>query len=64
MGLPNDVVIVLDALRKQRHLNDYEGDPIQGAVLSECLLQADRLLVHTGDFLMKQFADLLVKKSV
>ena len=37
MGLPHDIVIVLDALRKQRNLNDYEGDPVSDGVVSECL---------------------------
>ena len=61
MGLPQDVIIVLDALRKQRHLNDYEGDPVTGAVVSECLAQAQALLAHTRWFLQTQFPDLLIK---
>lgn len=60
MGLPNDIIIVLDALRKQRNLNDYEGDPISDAVVSECLTQAHSLLAHTRQFLQTQFPDLLV----
>ena len=60
MGLPNDIIIVLDALRKQRNLNDYEGDPISDAVVSECLTQAQSLLAHTRKFLQTQFPDLLV----
>ena len=60
MGLPNDIIIVLDALRKQRNLNDYEGDPISDAVVSECLTQAQSLLAHTRQFLQTQFPDLLV----
>jgi hypothetical protein len=59
MGLPNDIIIVLDALRKQRNLNDYEGDPIGDAVVSECLAQAQTLLAHTRKFLQTQFPDLL-----
>ena len=39
-----DVVIVLDALRKQRNVSDYEGDPISDATLTECLMQAKNLL--------------------
>src|SRR3990167_2488893 len=60
MGLPNDIIIVLDALRKQRNLNDYECDPISDAVVSECLTQAQSLLAHTRQFLQTQFPDLLV----
>ena len=63
MGLPNDVIIVLDALRKQRNLNDYEGDPVSDAVVSECLAQAQALLAHTRQFLQTQFPDLLVKTN-
>jgi hypothetical protein len=59
MGVPNDIIIVLDALRKQRNLNDYEGDPIGDAVVSECLAQAQTLLVHTRKFLQTQFPDLV-----
>jgi hypothetical protein len=59
VGLPNDIIIVLDALRKQRNLNDYEGDPIGDAVVTECLVQAQTLLAHTRKFLQNQFPDLL-----
>ena len=65
MGLSHDSVIVLDALRKQRNLNDYEGDPVSDAVVRECLTQAQALLIYTRQFLQTQFADLLAspKKS-
>lgn len=59
MGLPNDVIIVLDALRKQRNLNDYEGDPISDGAVDECLAQAQTLLAHTRQFLRTQFPGLL-----
>ena len=61
MGLSNNVVIVLDALRKQRNLNDYEGDPVRDAVVTECITQAEALLAHTRQFLHIQLPDLLVK---
>ena len=61
MGLPADVIIVLDALRKQRNLADYEGDPVSDGVVVECLQQAQMLLAHTGKFLSAQFPDLLAK---
>ena len=59
MGLPHDTIIVLDALRKQRNLNDYEDDPVTDAVVRECITQAQALLAHTRPFLQTQFADLL-----
>jgi hypothetical protein len=61
MGLPNDVIIVLDALRKQRNQNDYEGDPVNQAAVTECLAQAQALLTHTREFLQTRFPDLLGK---
>ena len=60
MGLPNDTIIVLDALRKQRKLNDYEGDPVSDGVVAECLTQVRALLAHTQQFLKTQFPDLLL----
>jgi hypothetical protein len=51
MGVGQDVVIVLDALRKQRNLSDYEGDPITDAAVVECLRQAQSLLKHTRRWL-------------
>jgi hypothetical protein len=30
-------VIVLDALRKQRNINDYDGDPISEQAVAECI---------------------------
>ncbi len=60
MGLPNDTIIVLDALRKQRNLNDYEGDPVSDGVVAECLTQVRALLAHTQQFLKTQFPDLLL----
>lgn len=30
MGVSNQDMIVLDALRRQRNLSDYEGDPVSG----------------------------------
>jgi hypothetical protein len=44
LGVDADTVIVLDALRKQRNLNDYSGDAISDATLEECLAQAENLL--------------------
>jgi hypothetical protein len=63
MGLPRDVIIVLDALRKQRNLNDYEGDPVSDGVVSECMQQAQTLLAHTHEFLQSQFPGLLVSPT-
>lgn len=47
LGLSKPDLIVLDALRRQRNVNDYEGDPIAEATLHACLQAADKLLDHT-----------------
>ena len=51
MGVPKADLIVLDALRRQRNLNDYEGDPIAAATLQACLQAAEKLLGHTEHWL-------------
>ena len=60
MSVAQDIVIVLDALRKQRNLNDYEGDPISDAAVTECLAQAKALLAHTRQWLQAHRPDLLI----
>ena len=47
LALDSATVIVLDALRKQRNLNDYTGDGVSDALLAECIVQAESLLRHT-----------------
>ena len=59
MGLTQDRVIVLVALRKQRNLNDYEGDPVTTAAVAECLAQAEFLLDHTRQWLAGHRPELL-----
>jgi hypothetical protein len=43
IGLEQTTVIVLDALRKQRNVSDYEGDPISDQAVIECIKQAEQL---------------------
>jgi hypothetical protein len=61
LGLAADTVIVLDALRKQRNLNDYEGDPVTDAAIAECLAQAEALIAHTRQWLAGHRPDLLAE---
>ena len=44
LGLDDAAIRVIDGLRKQRHLADYEGDPVTDAALAECVRQAAALL--------------------
>ena len=59
MQISADTVIVLDALRKQRNINDYEGDPIADAALATCTEEADKLLAHTKAWLAKHHPELV-----
>jgi len=45
VALDARTVVILDKLRKQRNINDYEGDPIPPSVVEECQRQA-RLLME------------------
>lgn len=58
MQVSKETVIVLDALRKQRNLNDYEGDPISDSALVACLDEADKLLAHTRLWLQTNHPEL------
>lgn len=48
LGIANDVVLVLDALRKKRNLTDYSGELIDPASLRECLQRAQELVDKIG----------------
>jgi len=58
MDVPAATVIVLDALRKQRNLNDYEGDPVSDAALATCLDEATKLLAQTRHWLATEHPEL------
>lgn len=59
IGLPADAVIVLDALRKQRNLSDYDGDPVSEKTVSDCIASAQALVKQVRDWLRTQRPDLL-----
>lgn len=44
LGVDSMTVRVLDGLRKQRNLCDYDGDLVTSAMLDECVQQARQLL--------------------
>lgn len=48
-GVSEDVVLVLDALRKKRNLTDYSGELVDPASVKECLLRAYKLVAMVGD---------------
>ena len=59
MGVAQQDIIVLDALRRQRNVSDYEGDPVSTATLQACAEQAARLLDHAENWLRTHRPDLL-----
>lgn len=59
MGVSKDDVIVLDALRRQRNITDYEGDPVSESTLAACLEEAGKLLDHTDRWLREHRPELL-----
>jgi hypothetical protein len=44
MGVDSSTVRVLDSLRKQRNLTDYDGELVTDSLLRECIEQARALL--------------------
>ena len=59
MEVSQSVIVVLDALRRQRNLSDYEGDPISTVTLQACIDKAQGLLTHTEQWLQTHRPDLL-----
>ena len=59
MGLAQPQIIVLDALRRQRNVSDYEGDPVSTATLKACTDQASQLLAHAEQWLRAHRPDLV-----
>lgn len=58
-GLDNDVVVLLDQLRKQRNVADYSGDVIPESTTKECLNLAEQLLQHVEQWLLDNKPELL-----
>ncbi len=44
LGIENQRVILLDAMRKQRNVADYSGDIVPESAVKDCILQAEKLL--------------------
>ena len=59
IGLSQTTVIILDGLRKQRNVSDYEGDPISDQAVTECIKQAELLIEYLVAWIAKNHSDLL-----
>lgn len=51
VGLDTKTMVVLDGLRKQRNITDYDGDPVSPTAVDECIKQAQALLTHVRGWL-------------
>lgn len=58
-GLDKQAVIVLDALRKQRNVADYSGDPVPAGTAEDCARQAENLLEVVGHWITNNKPELL-----
>ncbi|MCD2514839.1 DNA-binding protein [Massilia sp. G4R7] len=58
IALDSRTVILLDKLRRQRNLNDYDGDPIAPSVVEESQRQAQALLRRVKEWLSQSRPDL------
>jgi hypothetical protein len=59
IGLATDQMIVLDALRKQRNLADYDGDPVPDSAVRDCISGAQSLLKQIKKWLASHHPELL-----
>lgn len=46
LGIDNNTVILLDAMRKQRNIADYAGDIVPESTVKDCIFQAEKLLKY------------------
>lgn len=54
IGAEPATVQILDSLRKQRNLADYEGDMVTLATLTECIRQATAMIAMLETRLMQE----------
>ncbi len=59
IALETSVMIVLDALRKQRNVVDYSGDVVSESMADECVQQAQELFDRVRRWLQHNKPDLL-----
>ncbi len=53
IGLQNERMSVLDALRRKRNLSDYMGENIDDVSVENCITEAERLLREVEKWLKK-----------
>ena len=58
IGLSNNRMIVLDALRRKRNISDYSGAPVDKKSTETCITEAQALLSDVGHWLQKHHPEL------
>ncbi|MBI3149292.1 MAG: DNA-binding protein [Betaproteobacteria bacterium] len=58
LELTPERLIVLDALRKQRHLTDYDGEPVPDSAVLDCIAQARELFSTVNAWLATKHPNL------
>lgn len=59
INLDRKVIIVLDALRKQRNVSDYSGDVVPASAVAECISNAKKLLLEVKAWIAANKSELL-----
>ncbi len=59
IGLDTEIMIVFDALRKQRNVADYSGDLVADSAVAECIDQAKLLWMKVSEWLNHEHPELL-----
>ena len=58
VGVDTKMIMIFDALRKQRNVADYSGDPVPEAAMRDCITHAETLLSQVKDWLAKHYPGL------
>ncbi len=61
LELSADELLVLDALRRKRNVNDYHGDPIDPGSVRECIARGRELLVRTRAWVDERYPHLAMR---
>jgi len=59
VGVDNQTMVLLDALRKQRNVADYSGDLVPESAVRDCVKAAEQLLQSVTDWISANRPDLL-----
>lgn len=59
LGTDQPTVILLDTMRKQRHIADYSGDIVPESTVKECIYQAEKLFNQFKVWLAKDHPDFI-----